>query len=119
MKAKDIEPVREELEAIVPMKAAFDKNYAKRLDGDNVKDCKTRWNMVEALRHDIAEFKQAHNCDRIVVIWAASTEIYVPYDEQYHGSLAALEKPCARTTASTLHLPCVTLTLLWPRAHRS
>ena len=25
------------------MKAAFDKNYAKRLDGDNVKDCKTRW----------------------------------------------------------------------------
>lgn len=92
LKAKDIEPVREELEAIVPMKAAFDKNYAKRLDGDNVKDCKTRWNMVEALRHDIAEFKQAHNCDRIVVIWAASTEIYVPYDEQYHGSLAALEK---------------------------
>ena len=92
LKAKDIEPVREELEAIVPMKAAFDKNYAKRLDGDNVKDCKTRWNMVEALRRDIAGFKQAHNCDRIVVIWAASTEIYVPYDEQYHGSLAALEK---------------------------
>ena len=42
LKEKDIEPVREELEKIVPMKAAFDKNYAKRLDGDNVKDCKTR-----------------------------------------------------------------------------
>ena len=43
LKEKDINPVREELEQIVPMKAAFDKNYAKRLDGDNVKDCKTRW----------------------------------------------------------------------------
>ena len=34
LKAKDIEPVRSELEAIKPMKAAFDINYAKRLDGD-------------------------------------------------------------------------------------
>lgn len=50
LKEKDINPVREELEKVVPMKAAFDKNYAKRLDGDNVKDCKTRWEMVEALR---------------------------------------------------------------------
>jgi hypothetical protein len=40
LKEKDINPVRDELEKIVPMKAAFDKNYAKRLDGDNVKDCK-------------------------------------------------------------------------------
>ncbi|MBQ5370633.1 MAG: inositol-3-phosphate synthase, partial [Bacteroidaceae bacterium] len=47
LRAKDILPVEEELKAIVPMKAAFDKNYAKRLDGDNVKDCATRWEMVE------------------------------------------------------------------------
>ena len=92
LKAKDIEPVRDELEAIKPMKAAFDKNYAKRLDGDNVKDCKTRWDMVQALKEDIRNFKKENNCARIVVIWAASTEIYVPYNEQYHGTLAALEK---------------------------
>ena len=47
---KDIAPVREELEKIVPMKAAFDKNYAKRLDGDHVKDCKTRWEIYVILR---------------------------------------------------------------------
>ena len=76
---------------IVPMKAAFDKRYASRLDGDNVKDCATRWDMVEALREDIRRFKTDNECDRIVVIWAASTEIYVPVDEQIHGSLAALE----------------------------
>ena len=80
---RDIEPVRDELEKIVPMKAAFDKNYVKRLDGDNVKDCCTRWDMVEALRHDIQQFKIANNCDRLVMIWAASTEIYVPYNEQF------------------------------------
>ncbi|MCI6551469.1 MAG: inositol-3-phosphate synthase [Prevotella sp.] len=91
LKEKDINPVREELEKIVPMKAAFDKNFAKRLDGDNVKDCKTRWEMVEALREDIRRFKEENGCARIVVIWAASTEIYVPYDEQYHGTLEALE----------------------------
>ena len=91
LKEKDIEPVRDELEAIKPMPAAFDKNYAKRLDGDNVKPCKTRWEMVEALREDIRRFKAEKGCSRIVVLWAASTEIYVPVDEKVHYSLAALE----------------------------
>jgi myo-inositol-1-phosphate synthase len=92
LKAKDIEPVRDELEQIVPMKAAFDKNFAKRLDGDNVKDCKTRWDMVQELRKDISNFKQQKGVDRIVVIWAASTEIYVPYNEKVHGTIEALEQ---------------------------
>ena len=92
LKAKDIEPVRDELLAIRPMKAAFDRKYASRLDGDNVKDCATRREMVEALREDIRRFKKENDCDRIVVIWAASTEIYVPVDEVVHGSLAAFEK---------------------------
>ncbi len=92
LKAKDIEPVRDELEKIKPLKAAFDKNYAKRLDGDNVKDCKTRWEMVEALRQDIRDFKAEKQLERVVVIWAASTEIYVPYDEAYHAKLEDLEK---------------------------
>ncbi len=92
LQEKDIEPVRGELEKIVPMKAAFDKNYAKRLDGDNVKDCKTRWEMVERLREDIRGFKEKNGCARIVMIWAASTEIYVPVNMEVHGSLKALEE---------------------------
>lgn len=92
LKAKDIEPVREELEQIVPLKAAFDKNYAKRLDGDNVKDCATRWELVQELKKDIQNFKKEKGVNRIVVIWAASTEIFVPYNEEVHGTLAALEK---------------------------
>ena len=96
LQEKDINPVRNELEQIVPMKAAFDKNYAKRLDGDNVKvnaagKMPTRWEMVEALREDIRTFKQKNGCSRLVVIWAASTEIYVPVDLSVHGSLKDLE----------------------------
>ena len=91
LKAKDILPVKDELEAIKPMKAAFDKDYAKRLDGDNVMVGKTRWEMVEQLREDIRNFKKENGVDRIVVLWAASTEVYVPVDMEIHGTLAALE----------------------------
>ena len=92
LQEKDIEPVRDELENIVPMKAAFDKNFAKRLDGDNVKQGLARWEMVEELRRDIRNFKQENDCQRVVVVWAASTEIFVPYEERVHGTLDALEK---------------------------
>jgi myo-inositol-1-phosphate synthase len=91
LKEKDINPVRDELEQIVPMPAAFDKNYAKRLDGDNVKQNLTRWQMVEALRQDIRDFKVQKGCERVVVLWAASTEIYVPINEQIHYQLSDLE----------------------------
>ncbi len=91
LKEKDINPVRDELEAIKPLKAAFDHNYAKRLDGDNVKQVKDRWDMTEQIREDIRNFKKENGLDRVVVLWAASTEVYVPVDEKVHGTLAALE----------------------------
>ena len=91
LRAKDILPVEDELKAIRPIPAAFDHNYAKRLDGNNVKDCATRWEMVEALREDIRRFKIENGVDRIVVLWAASTEVYVPVDEAVHYHLADLE----------------------------
>ena len=80
LKASDIEPIQ-------PMPAAFDPNYAKRLTGDNVKAGLTRWQMVEALRADIRRFKAEKGCDRLVVLWAASTEIYVPVDPAVHDHL--------------------------------
>ena len=91
LKEKDIEPVADELKAIKPMRAAFDHNYAKRLDGENYMKDATRWEMVENIRKDIRDFKAAKNLDRIVVLWAASTEVYVPVDEKVHYTLAALE----------------------------
>ena len=91
LKEKDINPVKEELEAIKPLKAAFDHNYAKRLNGDNVKQVKDRWDMTEQIREDIRNFKATTGVERVVVLWAASTEVYVPVDEKIHGTVAALE----------------------------
>ena len=91
LKEKDINPVKDELEKIVPMKAAFDKNFAIRLEGDNVKDFKDRWDMVEQLREDIRNFKKENGVARGGVLWAASTEVYVPINKEVHYTLAALE----------------------------
>ncbi len=91
LQEKHIEPVKDGLEKIVPMPAAFDKNFAKRIDGDNVMKANNRWEMVEQLREDIRRFKTEKGLARVVVIWAASTEIYVPVDEDVHYRLADLE----------------------------
>ena len=91
LKEKDLNLVKEELQAIKPMPAAFDHNFAKRLNGTYIKQAATRWEMVEQLREDIRNFKAANNCERIAVLWAASTEIYVPLCKE-HESLAALEE---------------------------
>ena len=50
LKEKDLNNVKEELQAIKPMPAAFDHNWAKRLNGTHVKQAATRWEMVEQLR---------------------------------------------------------------------
>ena len=92
LKEKDINPVKDELMAIKPMKAAFDRNYAKRLDGDNTMGDITRWEMVERLREDIRNFKKETGVERVVVLWAASTEVYVPVDENIHATIESLEK---------------------------
>ena len=90
LKAKDLENVREELQAIHPMKAAFDHNFARRLNGTHLKEAKTRWEMVEQLREDIRRFKAGSGVARLVVLWAASTEIYLPMDD-VHMHLDTLE----------------------------
>jgi myo-inositol-1-phosphate synthase len=91
LEQKDLDLVKDELQAIKPMPGVFDQNWVKRLNGTHVKKAATRWDLVEALRKDIRDFKKANGCDRVVVIWSASTETYIPLCEE-HKSLAALEK---------------------------
>ena len=92
LKDRDIYPVKEELEAITPMRGIYDPDYVKAIDGTWTKDTSlTRWELMEQVREDIRKFKQEKGCSRVVVIWAASTEIYIPRDKQAHESLEALE----------------------------
>lgn len=88
---KDLEGVKDELIAIKPMKAAFDQNFVKRLNGTHVKEADTRWELMEQVREDIRNFKTQNNCDRVVVIWAASTEIYLQLADE-HQTLEGFRK---------------------------
>ena len=101
LKEKDLKLVKEELEAIKPMPAAFDHNWAKRLNGTHIKQAATRWEMVEELRAEIRAFKAEHACERMAVLWAASTEIYIPMSED-HQSLALLEKAMKENHTETI-----------------
>jgi myo-inositol-1-phosphate synthase len=83
--------VREELQAIKPMRAAFDRNYVKNLDGKYVKELDNRYELALAVMEDIKNFKAENNCDRIVLVWCGSTEIYFEASE-VHESLAAFEQ---------------------------
>ena len=91
LQEKDLLPVKDELEAIRPMKAVFDTEFVSRLHGPNGKDEASRWDLAEAVRADIRRFKEENGCARIVVIWAASTEKFIAYNERVHNTLANLE----------------------------
>ncbi|MFZ2322464.1 MAG: inositol-3-phosphate synthase [Ignavibacteriaceae bacterium] len=88
---KDLDSVFKELEAIEPMKAVFDRFYVKRLEGTHVKTGETKYELMEQLRADIRNFKEINNLERLVVIWCASTEIYIS-SNGVHTDLKIFEK---------------------------
>jgi myo-inositol-1-phosphate synthase len=83
--------VSEQLASLKPMAAVFEQNYVKRLHGDNIKTGKNKMELAEQLIEDIARFKSENNCSRLVMVWAASTEIFLEASE-VHNSLEAFEK---------------------------
>jgi myo-inositol-1-phosphate synthase len=83
--------VSEQLASLKPMPAVFEQNYVKRLHGENVKTGKNKMELAEQLIEDIARFKAENNCSRLVMVWAASTEIYLEASA-VHNSLDAFEK---------------------------
>src|SRR6476661_1969086 len=86
-----LEKIRPELEAIKPMAAVFDRRYVKRLDGPNVKKGKNKKDLADQLREDMQRFKEQNRCDRLVMIWCGSTEVFLT-ESPAHASLAAFEK---------------------------
>jgi myo-inositol-1-phosphate synthase len=90
-KHEHVEVIKDFLQGITPMPAAFDQNYVKRLEGKNVKNGRTKKDLAEALRKDIRDFKAKHGCDRLVIVWCASTEIFIAPGPA-HQNLAAFEK---------------------------
>jgi len=86
-----IEPIADFMRAIKPMPAVFDTAYVKKLDGPNVKQGETKRELAEQLREDIRRFKEENGCDRLVMVWAASTEVFKAPSE-VHATLEAFER---------------------------
>jgi myo-inositol-1-phosphate synthase len=71
-----LEQLKDPLSAIRPMKAVFDHEYVKRINGPNVKEAGSKMEKAEMLMDDIAQFRKTSNADRLVMIWCASTEVF-------------------------------------------
>src|SRR5688500_18911887 len=86
-----LEQIRPELEQIKPMSAVFDQRYVKRLDGPNVKKGKNKKDLAEQLIEDMRRFKKENNCDRLVMVWCGSTDVFLT-ETPAHANVAAFEK---------------------------
>ncbi len=91
LEEKHLAPIADFLAAIKPMPAVFDNHYVTRITGTNVKTGKTKRDLAEQLRKDIRDFKAANQCDRLVMVWCASTEIFITPGAA-HATLEAFEK---------------------------
>lgn len=91
LNSEDLDKVKDEMSTIKPMKAVFDQEFVKRLHGTWVKSAPTKWELAEQLKQDIQKFKEDNGCDRIVVIWCGSTEVFTPLSD-VHRNLSAFEK---------------------------
>ena len=69
--------IKTPLQKIKPMKAVFDQSYVKRLSGTNVKEGANKFKLAQQLIDEIAEWRKKNKCSRVVMIWAASTEIFL------------------------------------------
>jgi myo-inositol-1-phosphate synthase len=86
-----IEPIADFLKTVKPMPAVFDQHYVKRLNGTNVKKGKNKRDLAEQLRQDIRDFKKKSGVSRLVLVWCASTEIFIAPGPA-HETLATFEK---------------------------
>lgn len=91
LKPEDLEPIKDFLSSIRPMKAVFDQKYVKNLEPDWFKDLDDKYELAEALRQDIRDFKESNGLSRLVMVWAASTEAFIKSGE-VHQTLESFEK---------------------------
>ncbi|MBI3297454.1 MAG: inositol-3-phosphate synthase [Elusimicrobia bacterium] len=84
-------PVKDELDAIVPMPAVFDQAWVRNLKPLQAKKGATKLALAEQLIKDIEVFKKTSGADRVVMIWCGSTEVSLE-PSAVHETIEAFEK---------------------------
>lgn len=91
LEERDLAPISAEMEGIVAMDAVFDQSWVSRLEGTRVKTGASKMELAEQLIADIEGFRSENGCDRLVIVWCASTEAYRDVTE-VHQSVEAFEQ---------------------------
>jgi myo-inositol-1-phosphate synthase len=91
LEERDLAPISAEMEGIVAMDAVFDQSWVSRLEGTRVKTGTSKMDLAEQLIADIESFRTENGCDRLVIVWCASTEAYRDVTA-VHQSVEAFEQ---------------------------
>ena len=83
--------LKDDLEQIKPMKAVFDRNYVKNLNGTYIKKASSKMDSAKMLMEDIDKFIEEKKVERLVAVWCGSTEIYIS-PGKVHKTLENFEK---------------------------
>lgn len=86
-----LEPLKDYLSGIEPMPGVFDQSYVKRLRPEIMKQGENHMSLAEQVVDDIADFKARTGCTKIVMLYAASTEVYNKPGAE-HQDIVSLEK---------------------------
>jgi myo-inositol-1-phosphate synthase len=84
----DLQPLRTELEQIRPLPGIFEQRFVPRLNGNWIKRGSTKYDMMEQLRKDLQSFRKEHDVERTVMLFCASTEIYLPIGRIYQDPIS-------------------------------
>jgi myo-inositol-1-phosphate synthase len=89
LSSEHVEALKKDLDAIKPMKAAFSEKYIKNIRGPNIKTG-SLWEIAQALRQDIVNFKKEKGCERLVMVWCGSTEAFCK-PSSVHATMESFE----------------------------
>jgi myo-inositol-1-phosphate synthase len=78
---QDLAKVKSFLSTIKPMKAAFDHEFVKLIDGPNIKKGENKYELALQIKEDIANFKKKSGVSRMVTCWCGSTESFLRPEE--------------------------------------
>jgi len=86
-----LDQVKEPLSSLKPMKAVFDHEYVKRINGPNVKQGANLMEKAEMLMADIESFRRNTGVSRLITIWCGSTEVF-HRPSAVHQTMASFEE---------------------------
>jgi myo-inositol-1-phosphate synthase len=86
-----LEELKGFLSGIKPMTSVFDQGYVKKLTATHAKTGKSKMDLAEQVIADIENFRKRNGCDRLVMVWCGSTEVFRE-PSAVHATVASFEK---------------------------